>query len=222
MKTHRINLRDWESAGLLAGRITALCRVVRPQPELGKRGNGEVIDPGYFVWSVNGETIPVTDDCMYRILTLSPFGSPGDVVLGREAWATGCNLDQWSAATIASEAANYGYQTKGSSHACCPLYYKADGGKRLWSDTEQDDIRAFGARGRWRSSTTQPDDAIRHRLTTKSVRCVRAWSITWPEREKLLGSDLAREEVYAERFDRDNPKTLYADNPWVWVGEVGR
>jgi hypothetical protein len=212
VKTHRINLHDWESDGLLAGRITALCRVVRPQPA--------TLGP----WMVEP--------------TKSPFGSPGDVVLGREAWAffdryssvddcqRGPNnlkvMDKWTAPLCEFERALLEYWKRRLIYRAESPYSHIDNPK-------------------WRSSTTQPDWAIRHRLTTKSVRCVRVRDVTkddclrlgisvlplqsvndpsaWYQSAPGIHQERTAQASYRHVFNRDNPRNPWADNPWVWIGE---
>jgi len=224
--THRINLKDWESSGLAAGRITALCRVVRPQPF---NGNVCVIQHrDQWLMAMTCDKLPIAHPPL-----ISPFGAPCDVVLGREAWAF---FDRYS---TADEAQRGPVRPKDLNR-----YESAtdDLGMALFAYWKRRVIYRADApfshieNPKWRSSATQPDWAIRHRLTTVSVRCVRVQDVSteecdalcfggdfpetiFPERFDRHDSVYSVPECYGRIFDRDNPRNPWADNPWVWVGE---
>lgn len=64
----------------------------------------------------------------------------------------------------------------------------------------------------WRSPATMPQWASRRSAVVKSVRAVRAAEIS-PE----MGVPMMN---MVRQFNRDNPRTPYESNPWVWVYEM--
>lgn len=77
MKTLRLTAA--ESAAYAAGE-RKFWRAMKPQPRVGLYSRGAIIDPNYLVWDHMGEVIPFTDTCMYRIIPLCPYGTPGDYI----------------------------------------------------------------------------------------------------------------------------------------------
>lgn len=227
----RINLRDWEVRGLLAGRITALCRVVKPQPEhkqIHEWKGKTIIDQEHRMWCWKEHVFEnlwdfMDNDDRQRLATYSPFGAPGDLLLGREAWQvySYCPGEYGGIGEL-------GYPVDpscGPSSAVAVVY------------------RADGEDGPWRSSTTMPDWAVRHRMTVKSVRCCRLQEVAEDDAKKLgasyhnggtIGHSGWRPtpdfgmvgptpvHAFAWQFQADNGRGAWEKNPWVWIAEVKR
>lgn len=66
---------------ILEGRKVTTRRVMKPQPHLGRYGNGEIIRDDYFVLG----DIPLTEDCRYRWIETCPYGKIGDKLWVRES-----------------------------------------------------------------------------------------------------------------------------------------
>lgn len=80
MATRSLCLRSHEVRGLLDGSVTALRRVVKPQPpalvrKLACNERGQLVG----TWEDDG--------AMFVRPGLGPFGAPGDVLVGKETWA---------------------------------------------------------------------------------------------------------------------------------------
>jgi hypothetical protein len=91
-------MKAWEVQALLAGRKTQARLLMKPQPRVGLRGNGDVIGfcegqlsgPEYHVWEPKkddgGGAIPLHEDAMYRVVRSGPYGDIGDRIWCRESF----------------------------------------------------------------------------------------------------------------------------------------
>lgn len=219
-----INLRDWEVRGLLAGRIAALCRVVKP----GKNQSWlqqKWIDATQKV-EMQGEWVALKDSGGVNNLTCvrSPFGAPGDVLAGLEAWQTYsyCPGEYGGVGEL-----GYAVDPSCGPSSAVAVVYKADGDE-----------------GKWRSAQTMPAWAVRLHLTTVSVRCCRVQEVqrtdalrlgisvlplqsaddpsAWYQSAPGVDQERTPQASYRHVFDRDNGHAAWERNPWVWIGEVKR
>lgn len=190
MKEIRLNLTAAEIRAYQAG-DRVLRRRVKPmksqqwlKPETltaSPGGHGCMID-GEFWWQFYH---PLAGKFAYGVqnepdspLTCirSPFGSPGDRLVLREAWRTGSNLDKWSPLVIQEQAQECGFYQAGSINPCCPLRYEADGLHREWSDT---DWRDFGDPGKLRQAGHMPRWAARYTPSVRTVRVEQIDGVWW-------------------------------------------
>lgn len=167
MKTHCINLTPHESLGFVNKRVSILWRPVEPQPptwidEFVPSASGDFLSRGPFIQDPdgffnNGKPFSVRmSDKAYKC----PYGKPGDVLIGREAWGYAGGDE-------------YLYQMEIGS-----VGYKADA---------ETDIRYAGGYipgGKWRSAATMPRWAARHRHVIKSVSVKRCQDVTEQEASK--------------------------------------
>lgn len=193
----RLNLRPWESAGLAAGRITALCRVVKPQAECDDNGAPYWYTGGYRAQ----EYVPcrqLPSDWKPDNPIRSPFGAPGTVIAGCEAWRL--------------------IQTDGICGA--QVKYEADGSSAWKVETSVPPTYTPDIK---RSAKTMPTWAVRTWLTVVSVRCCRVQEIGEAKIAALgfeFSDDNNDRAIFAQQFDRDNGPGGYAANKWVWIAEV--
>ncbi len=204
-----------------AGTKTQTRRIAKPQPRLGRYGDGRVIghSPGmisdrYHVLDAGKRgIIPITNDCKYRWRQASPFGDVGDRLWVRETWAA---------------LTGNGIRT----------VYKADGDPPL-SLLDKKPIDPM----RWNSPRFMPRSASRLTLLVKSIRLerlqmiseedakaegVESWetlrareSQTMTSGERML--DCPHRASFAVLWDDINGHRgfdfLWSRNPWVWVVE---
>lgn len=244
----RINLRPWEAAGLAAGRITALCRVVKPQPPAPEVAGG---------LDVTLRDIPETDQWFaayvareddfgteYRpvpqfsgVRWNSPFGAPGTVLACAEKYACP-DIDYRKSGKVAYDADGvcgcwigagedreficHGRVIQASGyHAYFPASGSTTRGLADYSHKRTGEYPSYTYH--WRSAQTMPDFAIRHRPTVVAVRCCRVGELRHADVAKLwirTAEFVESEMSYVQRFDRDNGNGAWARNPWVFVAEV--
>lgn len=229
-----IALRQWEAAAYAAGRLTQIRRVCRPQPEVGRYGNGEIIGKvknqigggDYHIWKskILG-TIPLTTDCIYQLHRTSPYGAPGDTLALRETWAYVTEGD--------IEDAHYVYRADYKPGA--RLYEYPCGCGFCPDDPEC---------ARWKSSTSMRLSAVRWHPVITAVRLERVQDMSEAD-ARACGSYKGRCECmprgkdripimaafklewchvhgneYSHQFNRDNPRTPWESNPWCWALDV--
>ena len=190
-----INLRAWEAAALAEGRATALVRVCKPQPTDGPCG--EMVDFGDGFWGMNDGDLSGEYRC--------PFGSPGDVILGRETM--------------------YLHKHAGSRGG---WLYRADNSQVSVNAADHDSVQAMrewshkAARSHC-SSTQMPRWAIRARYTNAGVRCMRVQELSTGDMWECgmpVSPDVDPVHEYAEQYDRDHGPGAWASNPWVFIARL--
>ena len=144
-----IILRDYEAQALAQGRLGAVVRAVKPQPEL---------------FYIHGSaTDPIDDDLVFRVmeqggrdaLCVSPH-QPGNALWVKEGWCELARVD------------SNGY----THYDDCSYYYRADGDYQI--DLYDDDGRFLdNQKMPFKSPITMPREACRHLLTVKAVSVCR-------------------------------------------------
>jgi len=189
-----------ESRGLLDGTVSVLVRPVVPRPPR------DIYDPTFgergdlwSTWEIDGVS---------HGPYVCPFGHPGGVVLGKEAW---CAIEEG-------------------------IIYRADGARVEWADDFHVDERDgwLDKHGEnWRSPAHLPDWAVRHRPTIAAVKAVRCAEITEYEAQ-MAGYRLTvnvsdpmeppiertmLEQMQAD-WSRRWPRSPW-DESWAWVAKIG-
>ena len=101
------------------------------------------------------------------ILADCPYGAPGERLWVREAWKTGCKLDQFTSSEIKQRYLDAGWKEPVGA----PLYYLADG---HWTASGATMIaRISGTGGRYRHPRFMPRWASRILLEITEVRVQR-------------------------------------------------
>lgn len=175
MSERPINLRAWEVRAWLDGRLSQIRRPVKPQPNrywLDERERAEMV---------------------------CPFGAPGDVLWGREAWRLCAEAD-----------------------ATPPR--GTDAAYRVWY--EADAPHQPGA-GKLRPSVHMPRWACRIRWRIKSVRVERVQDmINADATASGVHSDpgdwpiCTPRHLYSVLWERHYGPGSWDANPWVWVLEI--
>lgn len=155
---------------ILDGRKTQTRRVLKPQPRLGKRGDGTVISGDYFVWEINGQTIPMTHSCMYRVHENLPY-TAGQLLWVREAWRAPEIDDIYSPSEIGRNAIEAGYAAPWSA-----IQFEADATRANWKTI-------YGRLGRYRHARFMPLWASRLTLRVTDVRVQRLHEISEADAE---------------------------------------
>lgn len=106
MKTLR--LTKLESAAYAAGE-RCFWRVMKPQPRHGRKCDGSIISPDYFVWESDGDTIPITESCMYRIIPRCPYGTPDDRIEVIHSTCPGCTHATITRITVTQRGGKWGW-----------------------------------------------------------------------------------------------------------------
>lgn len=241
MKSRPINLKPWEARAFQQGNKTRITRVVKNQPPEGSTlyvGNYFPMVVGrdgeqrpatrevYGVWSENGE-----------YACKSPFGQPGDELLGRETWQEYCPI--WLGAWC-------GHGAQEDIERDHRIVYRADDpDKWLIRDTPEEAAKwgrdvsgdVIGPPAGWKSPRTMPRWASRVTLTIKSVRVKRVQDISEADAisEGILATKWAESELplreqalplsvlaYSHLCEEINGAGSWDANPLVWVVEFRR
>lgn len=124
----------------------------------------------------------------------SPYGQPGDVLIGRETWAH-----------VPLRSGQMG------------VVYRADG-----EDPDEQIEEGWNFMGKWKSGMIMPWAFSRLRLRVEKVWPSRLQDMT-EEMAVHEGIEIVRPEfksnavfAYAALWHRINPKHLWVSNPWVW------
>lgn len=191
----RINLRAWEAAGLAAGRITMLCRSVKPSGEC-------VLD------SATLEEIPG------KSVVRSPFGSPGDVLLCRESFFYERAEYEWIASfSIPIIPSRLSYRADHCTDK------KAPAGSP-WKSAQQMPDEYIRHRPTVVSVRCCRVQEITEREWLATGACDGPF-FDKAEHVSAGGAPYSPEHLaFIYQFDRDNGPGSYAANKWVWVGEV--
>lgn len=209
-KERSLILRDWEARAIIEGRKTMLRRVLSLPKSVSRHAVFHHVD--------QFGTAVFTDGTWVR----SPFGQPGDRLIGKEAWrrntfdtpdgityqagtATGLALARWFDGTESTEA--------------------------------RERIAALPRDGKWRSAIRMPRWASRILLEIVAVRVerlqdineadARAEGIPWSDGspdEHGLPTRLvvAARDEYRHKWEADHGPGSWGANPWVWAVEFRR
>lgn len=243
-KTHCINLTSHESLGFVNKRVSIIWRPVHnpaeykrhtiaPQERLGhpKKHDAPYVDAYCSEKKTLENPRGMSRDWHWwdeydrcgDLFAVCPY-QPGDVLIGREAWAL-------------YQTINYIRRYDGA--ACYDpsdglATYKVDGYEniddlkthiRLMSGCDLEAILVHG--DTWRSAATMPSWAARHRHVVKSVSVKRCQDVTYSEMIDSGYGEPAVTEQGTERlvnvaytFRKANEKAWDA-NLWLWRYEVG-
>ena len=205
-----INLRPWEVRAFLAGRKTRLTRVVKPQPI----GRQRVIEGlAHITKGMNpaddGAVWYVADGIGPGIEIRCSFGSPGDVLIGREKW-----FEEYDPMTVRPfSPPRYCYAATHEGE--WPVFMDGNGSAEVNRDGS--------FKSPWRSASTMPRDASRIRLHVEAVRVQRVQEITEEEAIAEGSANIGgtfHKDNFAAQWDIDNKRHPWASNPWTWVGTV--
>ncbi len=222
---------------LLAGRKTQTRRVMKPQPRVGLRGNGDVIGycdgqisgPEYHVWEPKkgdgGGAIPMHEDAMYRVERCCPYGVVGDRLWVREAWAVNKYYDG-RPANGCGPVPEVAVECRCEPDAVTVLPGRQH--RSLGKPGEIDE------RGRWRSPIFMPRWASRITLEITGVRLERVQDISEAD-AKAEGCDgkcpvgnvaaylpYPCSYHYSQLWESINGPGSWDANPFVWVLEFKR
>lgn len=207
-------LRDWEVRAILDGRLTQLRRVVNLS-RVRHAVTGISVDPETGQWTAWDIDHPYgeTPECWDATVLRCPLGSPGDVLLVREAWGwNGC--------------------------LCCPEHYRAT--EPDWADESPLGAVWRPASTMPKSISRITLEVVRTRVERVQdmtredamacgvVECdipadedgpLRVGYMIGPDDGKA-GLDVRPQESYAKQWNLDNPKHPWDANPWVWAAEI--
>jgi hypothetical protein len=214
---------------ILDGRKTMTRRVVSPQPEW------RDIQGLFASWVFKGGLL--YPNAKTDVLTLCPYGQPGDRLWVREAWRVPACLDSMSGRQIADKALDAGYRKPWA-----PIQYEADGTRNSERDWYE-----FGSTpgtqvpGRYRHARFMPRWASRITLEITGVRVERLQAISaadaeaeglrrfpfedsfaWAWRDGDTTGHASPTGAFRNLWETINGAGSWDDNPWVWVVEFRR
>jgi hypothetical protein len=175
MNPRTIHLRPEEVRSALAGELRQVRRALSPQPELaimdaqsaaalrGAQDIGLVPSDETPRWRWRGTFMMPWPHCIRH---MSPFGPPGTVLIGKEAWVRGeeyCEPESDAVVYAADRAVYHVYDFTGHTPELGPpMGFALPEGP--------------GYEPRWRSTATMPAWAARIRLVNRGVRVERGES----------------------------------------------
>ncbi len=158
-----------------------------------------------------------------------PYGKPGDLLWGREAWRTVSDLDAFSGMHIAEMCRLDGY-----SAPWAPIQYEADGHRVDWRHTSTRLSDGEPRPGRYRHARFMPRWASRLLLEVTSVRVERLQAISNADAkaEGVVGVDWGHGmdyggdanylTPYRNLWEDLNGVGSWSEDPMVWVVEFRR
>lgn len=221
---------------LLAKEKRMTRRLANPQPRVGKTGAGDVIDPAYFVWDSKSDgVIPISAECMYRLVRQCPYGVAGTRLYVKEGTWMWC--DKRPDGVTKKGSPKFRYVPVGQHVRYCadgpkptdriddnPLHmwkhkvarYMPKSAARLWREIEairlerlqaisEEDAIAEGVEP-WGMSEA---DIANLQISDESPETKKFWKAMGP------GQFSARAN-FQMLWDEINPKT-WDSNPFVWV-----
>lgn len=214
-----IILHPFEITGLLSGRISQIRRPVVPTPTLPYR-----IDYSYSDGSIAAafsDCEKIRDGANLELIR-SPFGKPGDVLIGKETWLE-LRPHHYHDDRLSKQ---HRFENKGQPPRINGVAHKAN------TSADGDDIRKeYGYV--WKSPATMPPWASRFHLTNQGVRVERANAITEEDAVKC-GMPNETDPKYIAKFSIPGPvyfwqelwSNLYtpasSSDGWAWVVGIGR
>lgn len=185
---------------ILEGRKTQTRWVIKPQPEMARRGKIER-------WEGDQADLLELLNCSGRNC---PFGQVGDILWVRETWQTSSAYDYLSPRKIQGDV---------------PLWFKADKNAKKNLGDQPGRTRPSIHMPRWASRITLEITGVRvERVQDISEEDARAEGIVW-KREKGDSIDprteRAAKPIFPALWDAINAERGYGYevNPWVWVIE---
>jgi hypothetical protein len=218
MKEHPIIFSGPSIKAILSGAKTQTRRIITPQPC--DDGIVRIIyEDGRIPWPYKHRKARVGFE---DLMVGCPHGAIGDRLWVKEAWRTGQKLDGLTPKQIGNSCIDAGYRIPGA-----PVWFECDGRLRPWGEN---DIKDFGAAGRYRHSRFMPRWASRITLEVMDIRVQRLQEIS--EEDAIAeGSQIPLSECpsncqqatlsertqFSRLWDSINAKRApWASNPFVW------
>lgn len=205
---HGILYSDEMVRAKLDGRKTVTRRVIKPQPT--EHGLQWIEPDGFGMWRDPGLNFDEYSDDGGPSQRLCPYGKPGDLLYGREAWRL-----------LLAENVSFGEDC---------INYRADGEFVAIRDTmtsAKQWARYYKSSEQWRPSVHMPKCYSRIWDEIIDVRPERLWDIT-DEDIKAEGVLADKESVwdvwdgihlkkaYMHLWDSLSARHPWSSNPWVW------
>lgn len=208
-------LKNFEVRGILDGSITQIVRVVKQEiTPIADESNWYQFDHGGINYRMNAKNTTVGR--FAQLVQFSPFGQPGQLLAGKEAFA--CAFDSQGESRIyyrATDADNQDIERwfpssqMPQAYSRLTLKNKAMRVERVQDCSEADAVRR-GAKPRWISSggtRTGMQDW---------------WSFGVDEKGNDIGGGSSAKQGYELLWDCINGPDAWDANPWVWVLDIER